>query len=73
MGFRFRRRFRIEPDLRINVSKRSKQTTIGTPGTGGSYWEQIPRTPVRHGHPKTGGVVAAIALSALMLLAIALA
>jgi len=38
-----------------------------------SYSEQMLRTPVRHGHPKTGGVVAAIALTAFVLLAIALA
>ena len=37
------------------------------------YGEQTLRTPVRQGHPKTGGVVAAIAVTAFVLLAIALA
>ena len=58
MSLRSRRTFRIAP---------------GFPATGLSYGEQTLRTPVRQGHPKTGGVVAAIAVTAFVLLAIALA
>ena len=73
MGFRVRRRFRIAPGLRINVSERRARTTVGIPEPVIIYKDQTPRTPVRHGHPKTGGIVAALALTALVLLAIALA
>jgi len=87
MDFRFRRRSRIAPDLNnsggsesivrraagIIMRSHSTRTTVGIPGTGIGYMDQMLRTPVRLGHPKTGGIVAAIALTAFVLLAIALA
>ena len=52
MGFRFQRRFRILPGLRLNISKSGISTSIGTRGAWLTVGTRGTRTTV--GIPGTG-------------------
>ena len=56
----------------FTIGPRGTRETIGIPGTGASYTQQTPPTPIRTGRTASAGLLVAVVVIGLLLAVVAL-